>query len=120
MRYRELANWILSEMRMSEMYQPAAIISLIYHGGTATLEQIHSQLEMRRLERDPSVPARELSETRTMPCQVLVGNGVASEPQKGIYTLLDFDTYSPQQLTAIVALGEDCIAHWNRHRKVEE
>jgi hypothetical protein len=120
MRYRELANWILGDMRMSEMYQPAAIISLIYHGGTATLEQLHAHLEMRRQERDPTVAARELSETRTSPCQVLVGNGVASEPEKGRYVFLDFDTYTPQQLTAIVALCEDSIAHWNRNRKVEE
>jgi hypothetical protein len=107
-------------MRMSEMYQPAAIICLIYHGGTATLDAIHQQLEMRRRERDRPFQARELTDTRKMPCQVLVDNGVIEEEPKGTYRLLDFDTYSPQQLTAIIALCEDSIAYWNRNRKVEE
>ena len=119
MLYRDLANWILGTMRMSEIYQPAAIVCLIYHGGTATLEEIHAQLENRRRERDRPFVEREVAETRSMPCQVLVGNNVVSEAPKGTYHLLDFETYSPQQLTAIIALCEDSIAHWNRNRPAE-
>ena len=48
MLYGDLARWVLGTMRMSEVYQPAAIVCLIYHGGTATLDQIHAQLENRR------------------------------------------------------------------------
>ena len=114
--YCDLATWILSKMRPQEIYQPAAIVCLIYHGGTATLEQVHAQLEMRRRERDRPFVERGLSETRGMPCHVLISNGVISEEPKGTYHLLDFETYSPQQLTAIIALCEDSIAHWNRNR----
>lgn len=120
MTYVKLANWILSTMRPQEIYQPAAIICLIYHGGTATLEEIHTHLESRRRERDRPFEEREASKTKEMPCQVLIDNGVIGEEPKGRYNLLDFDTYSAQQLTAIVALCEDSIAHWNRNRKEEE
>jgi hypothetical protein len=103
-------------MRMSEVYQPAAIICLIYHGGTAKLQEIHAQLEARRRERDRPFEEREESATRGMPCQVLIDNELIEEEPKGTYHLRDFDAYSPQQLTAIIALCEDSIAHWNRNR----
>lgn len=116
MQYRELATWLLGDMRPQEVYQPAAIVCLIYHGGTATLEQIHAQLESRRRERDRPFEERAISKTRDQPCQVLVDNGVIEKQEKDVYRLIDFDTYSPHQLTAIVGLCEDCIAHWNRNR----
>jgi hypothetical protein len=120
MRYQELAEWVLLRMRMSEVYQPAAIICLIYRDGTASLQEIHKHLEMRRKEHDPATDEREIAETKEMPCDVLVKNKVIREKPKKQYELLDFRTYTPQQLTAIVALCEGRIADWNRTRPIEE
>src|SRR5262245_33871361 len=102
MQYTDLATWVLGGMRMSEVYQPSAIICLIYRGGTATLQQIHDHLEMRRRERDPTIEERALSDTRQMPCDVLVNNNIIREISKHTYEFRDFESYTPQQLTAIV------------------
>jgi hypothetical protein len=86
----------------------------------ASLQEIHDHLEMRRKERDPAIEQREIAETKQMPCDVLVKNKVIREGSKKQYEFLDFKTYTPQQLTAIVALCEGRIADWNRTRSIEE
>lgn len=119
MKYRELCGWILNTMRMSEIYQPAAIVCLMFRGGVATLEQIHDEIELRRQEREPAIHPRTLSETKKMPCEVLCENGVIQDSQRG-YVLLDYENYTPQQRTAIIAICEDRIADWNRTRSAKE
>ncbi len=120
MQYRDLAHWILHTMRMSEVYQPAAIIGVIYRGGTASLAEIHQFLELRRRERNPAVAERSLPDTREMPCKVLVSNGVFEAVGSDAFRLTDFGTFTPQQLTAIIAICEDRIADWNRNRPPED
>src|SRR5262245_37625514 len=103
--FEDLARRILTEMRaeMKEIYQPAGIICLIYHGAEATLDDIHDALEGRRRERDPQAQPRTRSQTKVKPCQWLQRE-IIREVQEGSerYELRDFADYTPQQLTAIV------------------
>ena len=124
MRFEELARRILNEMRadMKEIYQPAAIIALIYHGGTTTLDVIHEELERRRRERNNDALPRPRSKTKEKPCHWLTRSGIICEDAASSerYQLRDFETYTPPQLTAIVALCEESIAEWNRRHPVND
>jgi diadenosine tetraphosphate (Ap4A) HIT family hydrolase len=72
MKYDELVNFIEAKMRMSHVYQPLLIRSLIDAGGSATVRQIAQSF----LVQDESQLAYYEGRIKTMPVKVLSNHGV--------------------------------------------
>lgn len=72
MNFKELTDFIESKMRMSHIYQPLFIISLIEAGGTATIRQIAQAF----LSKDESQLQYYERIIKSMPLKVLIKRGV--------------------------------------------
>lgn len=82
MKYEQLVDFIANRMRMSHIYQPLLIMSLIDAGGTATLRQ----LAVSFLSRDESEIMYYEKKIKEMPLRVLKKHGVL-ESQGNVVSL---------------------------------
>src|SRR5262249_418799 len=91
--YEALAHFIEHDMRMSHVYQPVMLRTLLDHGGPASREQIARAL----LNEDRSQLEYYSEITSNMVGKVLTNRVVVSR-EGADYTLLDFEMLSAEQV----------------------
>ena len=100
MRFPDFLAFIQKDMRMPHVYQPVMILTLLDHGGQASVDDIARAL----LNEDRSQLEYYAAITKNMVGQVLDARGVA-ERHGSTFRLLDFETFADQE---IAQLRADC------------
>ena len=104
----DLEDFILNQMKMSHIYQPAMLKVLLENKGTATLEQVASHL----LSYDQSQVEYYGVRTKVMVGKVLTSNGVVEpikEGRKIVGYRLTSDSLTEAQRASLVHLCQDKI-----------
>jgi ATP adenylyltransferase len=98
--HKELLNFITDRrrMRMSHIYQPVMLMTLLRNGGRASVEQIAREF----LVRDPSQMEYYSHITKVMPGRVLGKNHGLVEKVKDQYLLKGFESLTPPQIAELV------------------
>jgi 5-methylcytosine-specific restriction endonuclease McrA len=112
MTYEELATFIAEKMRMSHVYQPLLIKTLVSAGGTATLRQV----AMAFLQEDESQINYYEDRIVRMPLHVLRGHQVVRRDADLVSLEVNKLTY--QQAAALRALCERRIGEFLESRGV--
>lgn len=99
MNYKELSNFIDKHMRMSHVYQPIMLIELLLRGGKLKTSDIAKAL----LINDQSQIEYYTKITNNMVGRVLKGHAIVEKHTKNkTYELLDFDSYTEDQIHDLV------------------
>jgi hypothetical protein len=98
--FEELVDFIEHRMRMSHIYQPLLIRTLVDAGGTATLRQV----AMAFLDRDESQIRYYEDRIKKMPLPVLKRHGIVD--RKGDLISLSVQSLSYQERAEIMAICE--------------
>ena len=111
----DLEDFILNQMKMSHIYQPAMLKVLLENKGTATLEQVASHL----LSYDQSQVEYYGVRTKVMVGKVLTSNGVVEpikEGRKIVGYRLTSDSLTEAQRASLVHLCQDKINNFIKGR----
>lgn len=123
MTYEELKQFLISEMRMSHIYQPLMIRHLLTVKGKSTDIDIAREI----LKYDPSQLEYYQKIVNNMPGRVLKNHGIV-EKSKNEYKLFGFENLSDSQIEELIAIcnnklteyinkrGEAIWAHRRRNR----
>ncbi|MFC1978649.1 HIT domain-containing protein [Chloroflexota bacterium] len=101
MRYEDLKDFLEHKMRMSQIYQPLMLITLLKHGGTCTQAEIARAI----LEYDESQIEYYESITNNMVGRVLRSHKIVQKDKKN-YNLIDFDTLTEEERDELLVLCE--------------
>jgi hypothetical protein len=112
MTFDELVDFVARRMRMSHVYQPLLIKTLLAAGGTATIRQV----AMAFLLEDESQIAFYERRIRDMPLPVLRRHGVVR--RDGDLLALEVEKLTYQQVSALRALCEQRIGEFLESRGV--
>jgi len=93
MTFAELEEYISTKMRMSHIYQPVMLISLLEHRGTCHQKDIAASI----LSNDISQLDYYTKITNNMVGKVLRDNGIASK-EKQTYSLVGYDNLTPLEI----------------------
>ena len=113
MQAEELLEFITSKMRMSHVYQPLLIRSLLDAGGQASLRQVAAAF----VAEDEAQLRYYEERIKTMPLKVLRKHGVCSY-HNGVVSL-DVDTLTFEQRATLRAACEQRIAAFLQQRGVD-
>lgn len=103
MKYEQLAEFIDKKVRMSHIYQPVMLMTLVAHGGRCPEREIAKAL----LAHDESEIEYYSEITNNMVGRVLRNHEVVSRDKANkSYQLNDYDNLTPQQKDALIALCE--------------
>lgn len=105
MKFQALCDFVTRKMRMSHVYQPVMIRSLIRAGGRAPIETIAKDW----LAEDRSQIEYYSAIVKNMVGRVLTRHNVVRREGEG-YVLADFDTLSQEQASEILQLCEKKLA----------
>ena len=111
MTYPDLADFIQNRMRMSHIYQPAMLTTLLLNKGSCSERTIAEAL----LEKDESQIEYYQKVTRDMVGRVLRNHRIV-ERNKKQYTLTDFQTLSDGQIHILIGLCEDRLQEYLKKR----
>ena len=108
--FEELVDFIEHRMRMSHIYQPLLIRTLVDAGGTATLRQV----AMAFLDRDESQIRYYEDRIKKMPLPVLKRHGIVD--RKGDLISLSVQSLSYQERAEIMAICEPELGAFLKQR----
>ena len=111
MEYDALVDFIERGMRMSHVYQPVMLLSLLQGGGHTTTEQIARAILMH----DESQVEYYEKITNDMPGTVLRKHRVV-EKNGNVYRLLDFIRLTPAQREHLTGLCKEKLANFIERR----
>lgn len=100
---QDLRHFLTKRMRMSHIYQPLMIRTLLKHGGQASIRQIASQF----LRRDESQLEYYEEITKNMPGKVLSKHGIVAREDDRYRLLLDLSTLSSKDLELLIHLCDE-------------
>jgi ATP adenylyltransferase len=107
-----LREFILSKMRMSHIYQPVMLKTLIEHRGTATIREIAAEF----LARDESQLEYYDQIVKAMPGRVLSNHGLV-EREGGSYRLkLQVESLTDAERNELVRLCDEALAAYLQRR----
>ncbi len=116
MDFESLKGFLERDMRMSHIYQPAMLLTLLDHGGWASVREVAAGL----LVHDQSQLEYYEQITKTMPGRVLKNRGVVEVDKRGAriegYRLPGFETLSPTQIEELRALCKQRIDDYIERR----
>jgi ATP adenylyltransferase len=107
MKFQALRDFVSRKMRMSHVYQPVMIRSLIRAGGRASIEAIAKDL----LAEDQSQIEYYSAIVKNMVGRVLTRRDVVQR-QDSNYVLADFDSLTPKQAAEILQICERKLADY--------
>ena len=115
MRFEDLVHFIERDMRMSHVYQPVMLRTLLDHGGRASREDIARAL----LNEDRSQLEYYSEITWNMVGRVLKNRGVVYRDGPS-YALSDFESLTPEQVHVLKTVCDTKAkgvrrAPWRRH-----
>jgi diadenosine tetraphosphate (Ap4A) HIT family hydrolase len=102
MNYDQLYDFVANRMRMSHIYQPLMIRTLLTHGGRATIRQIASMF----LSKDASQLEYYEEITKNMPGKVLARHGIVRREGNAFQLLPDISKFRPNEINELVRLCE--------------
>ena len=112
-RFERLRSFLLSEMRMSHVYQPVMIRELLRRGGTASTEAIAKAL----LAEDRAQVDYYRLIVRNMVGRVLTKNREIVERDKDSYRLDGFGELTPKEVSELEAICDQRIASYLEKRE---
>ncbi len=101
MDYAELSDFVRRRMRMSHVYQPVMLITLLRSGGECPTEDIARAI----LSRDQSQVEYYETITNNMVGRALCSHGVV-EKEGRAYRLAGYDRLTPSQVEELISLCE--------------
>lgn len=109
MKFSELKNFLSKKMRMSEIYQPAVIRTLLKNNGKASLKEVAEFIAPL----DEEIVNYYISKLKIFPKEVLQKHGIAEiKPKSKTFTALgDFD-YTDEQKEELIAICDQKIHEW--------
>jgi diadenosine tetraphosphate (Ap4A) HIT family hydrolase/5-methylcytosine-specific restriction endonuclease McrA len=112
--YKTLLDFITDKhrMRMSHIYQPVMLMTLLRNGGRAPIEQIAKEF----LIRDQSQLEYYSHITKVMPGRVLGKNHGLMEKEGDEYRLVGFETLTPEQIDQLVHACQDRLDEYLEKR----
>lgn len=111
MRYEELFQFISKRMRMSHIYQPQMLITLLKHGGQCSAKTIAKAI----LSRDESQLEYYENITNSMVGRVLRKHGIV-EREKGNYRLVGFEALTKEQTAQLIVLCQEKLGEYLEKR----
>lgn len=100
--FTTLRNFLNTRMRMSHIYQPLMIRTLLTHGGRASIRQIASMF----LSKDASQLEYYEEITKNMPGKVLARHGIVRREGNTFQLLPDISALQPDEIDELVRLCE--------------
>ena len=108
-RYDELSDFVQNRMRMSHIYQPVMLMTLLRSGGQCHEKDIAAAL----LAKDPSQIEYYTRITNSMVGQVLRRHGVvARDRTTRTYSLIGFDSLEPKQRNTLMGQCEEKLSNF--------
>ena len=111
MEFHQLKTFIEKSMRMSHIYQPVMLLTLLENGGKASVRDIATSI----LVHDESQIEYYEAVTKEMVGRVLRNRQVVRKEGK-TFELLDFDRLSRAQVTELVRLCQGKLAEFKERR----
>ena len=109
MTFEELSTFIHSKMRMSHIYQPVMLMTLIKNSGFSSVTDISKSL----LDHEPSQTEYYEDITKNMVGEVLTNHKIVEKIKNGRtisgYKLKDFETFTTEQKTELIQLCKQKI-----------
>ena len=112
MNYQKLHDFISSEMRMSQVYQPVMLMELLKNDGQASVTQIAQAI----LDKDPTQIEYFTEIVRNMVGKVLTNNRGITEKSGNNYTLIDASELTKVQIEKLIELCQSKIAEFEAKR----
>ncbi len=113
MTFERLKNFIESEMRMSQIYQPLMLIEMLRSGhGKASVKDIAQAI----LNKDPTQIEYFSQVVKNMVGKVLTKNHEIAIKDKDIYSLIGSEELSSEQAKELIQLCEQKIAEFEAKR----
>ena len=116
--FQQLATFITKKMRMSHLYQPLMLKTLIEKGGTASLREIASAF----LAHDESQIEYYIEITKRMPGPVLTRHQFVQRDGEGYRLIPDLQQLTRQQRETLLRLCDEAVETYTgrRGRKLYE
>lgn len=112
MNYKKLHQFISSEMRMSQVYQPVMIIELLKNNGEATVQQIAQAI----LDKDPTQIEYFSEIVKNMVGKVLTKNRGITEKDGNTYKLIGSQVLTSDERLELISLCEKKIQDFESQR----
>ena len=111
MHFSDLKDFILNRMRMSHIYQPVMLMTLLKEGGVASIETLSKKL----LIEDKSQQEYYGNITRNMVGRVLNNHGIVQKDGK-IFKLKDYETYTEDQRIELIQICQEKLNEYIEKR----
>lgn len=119
--FEKISNFILNEMRMSHIYQPAMLIKLLNQNGKASVKEVANAL----VGYDKSQVEYYEHITKNMVGRVLTNNRGITHKEKDQYSLVGFDELSSSEVSELISYCNNRIEEylddgkdpWSHRRK---
>jgi ATP adenylyltransferase len=111
MSYQQLADFITQKMRMSHIYQPVMLMTLLKSNGASSERQIAEAL----LSHDESQIEYYTDITNNMVGRVLRSHGLVERQNKN-YKLVGYDALTPEETANLISLCQEKLAAFLKAR----
>lgn len=106
--FEKLRDFLCSRMRMSHIYQPLMIRTLLKHSGRATIRQIAATF----LSKDASQMEYYEEITKNMPGKVLARHGIVKRDGSSFELVPDVSKLSRADLDALIGICDDKLENY--------
>ena len=111
MHFSDLKDFILNRMRMSHIYQPVMLMTLLKEGGVASIETLSKKL----LIEDKSQQEYYGNITRNMVGRVLNNHGIVQKDGE-IFKLRNYETYTEDQRIELIQICQEKLNEYIEKR----
>ncbi len=112
MNYQKIHDFISTEMRMSQVYQPVMLMELLKNDGQASATQIAQAI----LDKDPTQIEYFTEIVKNMVGKVLTKNRGITEKSGDTYKLIDSEHLTDEQIIALIELCQSKITEFEAKR----
>ncbi len=110
--FEKLKNFIIKDMSMSHVYQPVMLIALLKNKGKASVKEIAQSI----LNQDPTQIEYYSEIVKNMVGKVLTKNRGITEKANEVYSLIDSDRLSHNEVNELISLCEQKIQEYEKKR----
>jgi len=110
--FEKLKNFIIKDMSMSHIYQPVMLIALLKNKGKASVKEIAQSI----LNQDPTQIEYYSEIVKNMVGKVLTKNRGITEKTDEVYSLIDGDRLSHNEVNELISLCEQKIQEYEKKR----
>jgi diadenosine tetraphosphate (Ap4A) HIT family hydrolase/5-methylcytosine-specific restriction endonuclease McrA len=111
MTYQQLANFVKNRMRMSHVYQPVMLMTLLRAGGASSTKEIARSI----LAHDESQVEYYEKVTKNMVGRVLRSHGIVEKDKAG-YSLVGYDDLDAEQIRNLISMCESKLDEYKARR----